>query len=86
MKNNYRFFGMPLVGAGCLALVALVHADYFPRSNDHALRSLKVGVGVASLPVLTRRSVGTPDTNLASLTASVLPKGYGAVSLEKRER
>jgi hypothetical protein len=85
MKNYSRSLALILAGACSLMFLALVHVDYFPRSDNHAVRSLKVGVGVPSLPVLKRRAVGTRDAKLALLIASVVNKGYSAATLEKRE-
>jgi len=84
MKNTFRFLGLLLVGVFASTLVTHVNADHFPRSDAHAVRSLKVGVGVASLPILRRRAVGTPDANMSFLTSSVLPPGYRTLSVERR--
>jgi hypothetical protein len=85
MRYQSASISMILTAMLSMAASATVYAENSPRSDDHARRSLATALGERSLPVLTRRSVRTPEATISSLMMS-LTKVDQSLSVEKASR
>jgi hypothetical protein len=61
--------------AYAVTLIAPAQAEYFPRADANAQRSLTAGLGRDSVPVLERQTVGTTDATFALLKEGLPSSG-----------